>query len=118
MPQEEIVAFLQAGEQAIVTGPGTLELKIPKAAAVMAKATGGAVGKGVVTGGVAAGGTGLQSAILTGGGSASMAQSWPVSLASGKILGFNLAAVNPWILLGVGAIGGYLYLKKRRFRLF
>ncbi|MBF0437295.1 MAG: hypothetical protein HQL77_18285 [Magnetococcales bacterium] len=102
MPQNEIVTFLQAGEKAIVTGPGRLELAIPKAVT--------AAGKGVAATGAA------QTTVLTSG--SAVAQPWAASLTSGKILGFNLAAVNPWILLGIGAIGGYYYMKKRRFRFF
>lgn len=102
MPQNEIVTFLQAGEKAIVTGPGRLELAIPKAVA--------AAGKGTATAAAA------QSTVITGGSAG--AQTWAASLTSGKVLGFNLAAVNPWILLGIGAIGGYYYMKKRRFSFF
>lgn len=109
MPQKEIVTFLQAGEKAVVIGPGRLELVVPKVVAA------GGVGKGAA---VTAGGMGaVQSAIVTGG-SGAAAQPWTVSLVSGKVMGFNLAAVNPWLLLGIGAIGGYYYMKKRRFLFF
>ncbi len=42
----------------------------------------------------------------------------PSSIISGKVLGFSLAAVNPWLLLGAGAVGGYYYCKKKRFSFF
>lgn len=46
------------------------------------------------------------------------AKSLPAKLLSGQILGLSLAAVNPWILLGIGAIGGYYYSRKKRFSFF
>ncbi|WP_085440068.1 hypothetical protein [Magnetofaba australis] len=49
---------------------------------------------------------------------APVAQSVPSQILSGKVLGLSLASVNPWILLGVGAVGGYFYFKKKRFSFF
>ncbi|MBF0421786.1 MAG: hypothetical protein HQL73_02215 [Magnetococcales bacterium] len=45
-------------------------------------------------------------------------KSFPAKLISGQILGLSLATVNPWILLGLGAIGGYFYSRKKRFTFF
>ncbi|MBF0368655.1 MAG: hypothetical protein HQL52_04280 [Magnetococcales bacterium] len=121
MPRAEIVTTLAAGEKVTVIGPGTLEFQTPKilagakaagagagAGAGAAGAGGAAVmGKGAAATGVAQGGIMTSSAVG--------AQAFPASLASGKVLGLNLAAMNPWVLLGIGAIGGYYFFKKKRF---
>jgi hypothetical protein len=116
MPVQEFVAVLPAGEQMTVTGPGVLEFKIPKVAAATMQTGAAAGGKGVAAAGTAAG-TGVaaagagQSTVVAGGASA---KSMTASLMSGKVMGFSLGAVNPWILLGVGALGGYYYFKKKK----
>ncbi|MBF0358742.1 MAG: hypothetical protein HQL70_09040 [Magnetococcales bacterium] len=116
MPLNEITAVVPAGEQMTVTGPGVLEFKIPKVAAATMPAAG--AGKGAAAAGTTklavgaggmAGGAG-QSTVVAGGTSA---KSVTASLMSGKVLGFSLGAVNPWLLLGIGAIGGYYYFKKK-----
>jgi hypothetical protein len=116
MPINEITAVVPAGEQMTVTGPGVLEFKIPKIAATTVPAAG--AGKGAAVAGTTklAAGTGAigggvgQSTVVTGGASA---KSVTASLMSGKVLGFSLGAVNPWLLLGIGAMGGYYYFKKK-----
>ncbi|MBF0144744.1 MAG: hypothetical protein HQL84_01965 [Magnetococcales bacterium] len=50
--------------------------------------------------------------------SGTIAKSIPAKLISGKILGLSLGAVNPWILLGLGAVGGYYYCRRKRFTFF
>ncbi|HIJ85792.1 MAG: hypothetical protein HW380_3480 [Magnetococcales bacterium] len=52
----------------------------------------------------------------TAGGTA--AKVFPAKLVSGKIFSLSLGAVNPWILLGLGAVGGYFYCRKKRFSFF
>ncbi|MBF0383211.1 MAG: hypothetical protein HQL69_19485 [Magnetococcales bacterium] len=120
MPVEEIIAVVPAGETMTVTGPGVLEFKIPKVAAATMQA--GAAGKGAAaTGTAAAAGTNIatgaggvsgvgQSAVVAG---STSAKSVTASLLNGKVMGLSLGAVNPWILLGVGALGGYYYFKKK-----
>ncbi|MBF0587889.1 MAG: hypothetical protein HQL53_02050 [Magnetococcales bacterium] len=106
MPLQEIVTTLMPGEAVKVVGPGVLEFQQLPTAAAMAKAGGGAVvGKGAV----AAAGTG---AVVTAGG-VTTAQATPAGLTSGKVLGLNLASWNPWVLLAVGAFGGYLYYRQK-----
>jgi hypothetical protein len=120
MPVQEIVAVVPAGETMTVTGPGVLEFKIPKIATATMQ-TGATAGKGAAAGTAAAAGTNIatgaggvsgvgQSTVMAGGASA---KSVTASLLNGKILGLSLGAVNPWILLGVGALGGYYYFKKK-----
>lgn len=124
MPVNEIVTTLKAGEAVTVMGPGTLEFQAPKIAAAAAKMAGGtAVGtKGVAAAGGAAAmgnttvfGAGQIASTTASGGAAS---SIPASLMSGKVLGLSLGTMNPWFLLGVGALSGYYYCKKRRFSFF
>ncbi len=115
MPKAEIAQNLLPGQEATVFGPGTLKFEainaIPEQA-VTAKATGGAVtlGKG------AAAGKGMGMTMATGGGGAA-AKSLPASLLSGKVLGVSLGSMNPWILLAIGGIGGYMYAKRKFPRL-
>ena len=119
MPVEEIIAVVPAGETMTVTGPGVLEFKIPKIAAATMQT--GASGKGAAAAGTAAAGANVatgaggvsgvgQSTVMAGSASA---KSVTASLLNGKVLGLSLGAVNPWILLGVGALGGYYYFKKK-----
>ncbi|MBF0589691.1 MAG: hypothetical protein HQL53_11245 [Magnetococcales bacterium] len=123
IPAQEIVTTLMPGETVKVVGPGILEFKATKMAALGNAAAGGAVGAGAGAGGVAAGGVvaaGGGTGAAVGGGNMMMtaggmttATATPVSkLLSGKVLGLSLGTVNPWILLGVGALGGYMYFKK------
>ncbi|MBF0381775.1 MAG: hypothetical protein HQL69_12195 [Magnetococcales bacterium] len=123
MPVKEIVTTLKKGEVVTVMGPGTLEFQAPKVATVAAKAAGakGAAATGAAatttvgtTGAAGAAGAGKTAAMTTG---ASL-KALPASLMSGKVLGFSLGAVNPWLLIGVGAVGGYYYCKKKRFSFF
>jgi hypothetical protein len=120
MPIQEIVTTLKTGEAVTIIGPGTLEFQAPKVAAVAAKTAGvkGAVATGAATTTTAVGtaGTGAgQTAAMTTGASL---KALPASLMSGKILGLSLGAVNPWLLLGAGAVGGYYYCKQKRFSFF
>ncbi|MEG3640765.1 hypothetical protein [Magnetococcus sp. PR-3] len=105
MPVNEMMAKLQAGETFIAPAPGTVEFVAAPQAAPVAKV---AAAKG-------AGAAMVPAAATT---TAAGAQSMPVALLSGKVLGFSLGAVNPWLLLGVGALGGYYYCKKKRFSFF
>ncbi|WP_041641191.1 hypothetical protein [Magnetococcus marinus] len=104
MPVNEVIAKLQAGEVFVAPAPGTIEFVATPQTAPAVKA-------------VAAKGTAASTAPAVGVTTAS-AQSVPATLLSGKVFGFSLATVNPWLLLGVGAIGGYYYFKKRRFSFF
>ncbi len=112
MPLQEVVTNLMPGEAVTVVGPGVLEFQQLPTAAAMAKAAGGgaAVGKGAAIGAAGAAGTG---AVVTAGGITPAAQSVPASIGSGKVLGINLATWNPWVLLAVGAFGGYLYYRQK-----
>nr|CRH04747.1 Conserved protein of unknown function. similar to magnetosome protein Mms6 from AMB-1 [Candidatus Magnetococcus massalia] len=106
MPVNEMMAKLQAGETFIAPVPGTVEFVAAPQAAPVAKV---AAAKG-------AGAAMLPAATTTT--TAAGAQSVPVALLSGKVLGFSLGAINPWLLLGAGALGGYYYCKKKRFSFF
>ncbi|MEO5376618.1 MAG: hypothetical protein H7832_02360 [Magnetococcus sp. DMHC-6] len=99
---------MQPGDAFVASTPGLLEFKASQAPLLSKAAGAGVVSKG----GVAMGQT------LSMASSGATAQSLPASLISGKVLGFSLSAVNPWILLGVGAAAGYWYFKKRRYSLF
>ncbi|MBF0192956.1 MAG: hypothetical protein HQL71_00300 [Magnetococcales bacterium] len=117
MPVQEIVTTLKTGEAVTIMGPGTLEFQAPKVATVAAKAAGakGMVATGATTAGAAGATTGAatsQTAAMTSG---ATLKALPASLMSGKVLGFSLGAINPWLLIGVGAVGGYFYCKKKRF---
>ncbi|MBF0453965.1 MAG: hypothetical protein HQL72_03995 [Magnetococcales bacterium] len=127
MPIQEIVTTLKNGEAVTIMGPGTLEFKAPKLAAVAAKTAGGAKGA-AVAGGTATAAAGAtttggmttttamgKTAAVSGG---AAAKSIPASLMSGKVLGLSLGAVNPWLLLGAGALGGYYYCKRKKFGFF
>ena len=116
MPQTELVQTLLAGEKATLTGPGLLEFKtvnmVPHVAAVTTTKTAGG-GMAVLTkGGVAAAQGG---SVVTG--TATSAQSVSASLLKGKLLGFSLGSVNPWLLIAGGALITYLYTKKKWPRL-
>ncbi|MBF0193742.1 MAG: hypothetical protein HQL71_04250 [Magnetococcales bacterium] len=120
MPVEEIIAVVPAGETMTVTGPGILEFKIPKVAAATMQTGAGAAGTGAAGAATGAGAnfaTGAggvsgvgQSSVVAG---STSAKSVTASLLKGKVLGLSLGAINPWILLGVGAVGGYYYFKKK-----
>lgn len=105
MAQTEFAQFLMAGEQATIVGPGVVEFKALAPGALTAKTLGGA-------GAVGAGGAVGQGFVTT-----AAAKSVPASLLSGKVLGFSLASVNPWMLLAVGITGGYMLAKKKYPRL-
>jgi hypothetical protein len=117
MPIQEIVTTLKTGEAVTIMGPGTLEFQAPKVAAVAAKTVGGAKGTAVAAAGAAgaAGSAAGQTAALSTG---ATLKAIPASLMSGKILGLSLGALNPWLLIGAGAVGGYYYCKKNRFNFF
>lgn len=105
MAQTEFAQILAAGEKATIAGPGVVEFKTiapamfptKTVAGTKAIGAGGMAGKGIIT--------------TT---SAASATAVPTSILSGKVLGFSLASVNPWVLLAVGLAGGYM-LSKRRF---
>ncbi len=112
MPKAELVQNLLPGQEATVFGPGTLKFEainaLPKAAVATKTAGGGAVaiGKGATAG------KGM--AMATGSGAA---KSVPASLLSGKVLGLSLGSLNPWVLLAIGGVGGYMYARKKFPRL-
>ncbi len=117
IPAQEITTTLMPGETVKVVGPGILEFKASKMAALgNAAAGGGAVAaKGAAAGGVIGGaGTGAGTMMAAGGVTTTAAASPVSGLASGKVLGFSLGTVNPWVLLAVGAVGGYMYFKRTR----
>ncbi|MBF0444663.1 MAG: hypothetical protein HQL68_03675 [Magnetococcales bacterium] len=122
MPIKEIVTTIKKGETVTIMGPGTLEFQAPKVATVATKAAGGttfggfsATGQGgMATTGPASAGTAQSAALVKG----STLKTIPASLMKGKILGLSLGALNPWLLLGAGAVGGYYYCKKKRFSFF
>ena len=109
MAQTEFAQMLMAGEQATIVGPGVVEFKALTPGAVAANTVGGAKAMG-------AGGAIGKGAIVTTTGAAS-AKSVPASIASGKVLGFSLGSLNPWILLAIGIGGGYMLAKKKYPRL-
>ncbi|MEO5362325.1 MAG: hypothetical protein H7838_01685 [Magnetococcus sp. DMHC-8] len=102
MPQVEIAKMLMAGEQATVVGPGVVKFEAMKlGGAQMAGAAGKAVGAAHVAG---------NGMVVT---STATASSVPASLLSGKVLGFSLGSLNPWVLLAVGVVGGYMLARKK-----
>lgn len=108
MPQTEFAQILMAGEKATITGPGIVEFKMLGAGALPTKAV-GAINT------VGAGGAAGKALITTTG--AGAAQSVPASFFSGKVMGFSLASLNPWVLVALGVAGGYVIAKKRYPRL-
>jgi hypothetical protein len=118
MPIQEIVTTLKTGEAVTIMGPGTMEFQAPKVATVAAKAAGAkgavATGAATTTAGATGAGVGKTAAMTTG---ASL-KALPASLMSGKVLGLSLGAINPWLLIGAGAVGGYYYCKQKRFSFF
>ena len=98
MPQVEVAKMLMAGEKATIVGPGVVKFEavrgIGAAMAGKAVGAGAAAGKGIVV-------------------TSATASSVPASLLSGKVLGFSLAGMNPWLLLAAGVLGGYMVAKKK-----
>ncbi|MEO5349393.1 MAG: hypothetical protein H7836_07090 [Magnetococcus sp. YQC-3] len=105
MPQIEVAKMLMAGEKATIVGPGVVKFE------AVAQGLGGAGAMAGKAAGVGAAGKGI---VVT---SAATASSVPASLLSGKVLGFSLAGVNPWLLLAAGLLGGYMIAKKKYPRL-
>ncbi|MBF0160945.1 MAG: hypothetical protein HQL88_01525, partial [Magnetococcales bacterium] len=98
----EIAKMLMAGEKATIVGPGVVKFE------AMAQGLGGAkaVGAGVAATGQAAG-VGAGQMVVTSAGASSV----PAGLLSGKVLGFSLGSLNPWVLLALGIAGGYMIAK-------
>ncbi|MEO5339691.1 MAG: hypothetical protein H7837_04110 [Magnetococcus sp. MYC-9] len=105
MPKIEIAKMLMAGEKATIVGPGVVKFEAVAQGMGGAKAVGAAAVAGKGAGVVGAG-----NMVVT---SATAASSVPASLLSGKVLGLSLGSLNPWVLLAVGVLGGYMVAKKR-----
>lgn len=111
MPQTEFTQMLMTGEKATIVGPGVVEFKtlLPGAAVPTAAKTAGAA-KAMGAGGIA-----TQGFVTTTG--ATAAKSVPASILSGKVFGLSLGTLNPWVLLGIGVVGGYMVARKKYPRL-
>lgn len=104
MPKVEVVKMLMAGEKATIVGPGLVKFE------ALARGVGAAQAAGVGAKVAGAGQMAGNGFVVT---SAASASSVPASLLSGKVLGFSLGTLNPWVLLAVGVVGGYMIAKKR-----
>lgn len=105
MPKVEVVKMLMAGEKATVVGPGLVKFE-----ALAHGIGGGAQAAGVGAKAVGAGQVATNGFAVT---SAASASSVPASFLSGKVLGFSLGSLNPWVLLAAGVVGGYMIAKKK-----
>ncbi|MBF0400071.1 MAG: hypothetical protein HQL90_04825 [Magnetococcales bacterium] len=107
MPKVEVVKMLMAGEKATIAGPGLVKFEAMAGglAAPHAVGTAAMAGKAAGAGQMAANGF-----VVT---SATTANSVPASILSGKVLGFSLGSLNPWVLLAMGVVGGYMIAKKK-----
>ena len=107
MPQVEVAKMLMAGEKATIVGPGVVKFEA-LAHLGGAKAMGAGVGTAMAGGHAVGAGTGNMMVA-----SAASGGAMPASLLSGKVLGFSLGGLNPWVLLAMGVLGGYIIAKKR-----